>query len=374
MNKKDILTVFTIALLGTVTILWLTDNEESAAARGTDLDRQNGGVAVEITRPTVKTVADRLPYLGTVAGTRDGTLSFRIGGTLNEIKVEEGENVQKGMVLATVSVPELDAQRRRARSEFRKAQSSKAFWEREVTTDSTLYNEGAISQTVFNKTAFNYEQALSSYYAAEAALDEIREKIEQTRLEAPANGTIGSIMIREGSNIGPNQPVFFFHQGQPVIYADVLEQDLRKGIKEGTPVSAEIQNKMVTGRVDRIDYQAKPPFRSVRVFVSFNDSALGNRRPGAGISLAFEVNRQEEALLVPVSSIDLRGELPRLFKVTNQEKVEAVPVELGIQRGEYRQVKGNVSPSDRIISSGVNNVESGDRVEIARELTSNNIN
>ncbi|MFH5885747.1 efflux RND transporter periplasmic adaptor subunit [Halalkalibaculum sp. DA3122] len=374
MNKKDILTVFTIALLGTVTILWFTDNSESAAARDTNLTQQNGGVAVEVIRPTVKTVADHLPYLGTVAGTKDGTLSFRIGGTLNEIKVEEGENVKQGMVLATVSVPELDAQRRRAKSEFKKAQSSKVFWEREVTTDSTLYEEGAISQTAFNKTAFNYEQALSGYYAAEAALDEIQERIAQTQLEAPANGRIGSIMIREGSNIGPNQPVFFFHQGQPVIYADVLEQDFRKGIKEGSTVMADIKNKMVTGSVDRIDYQAKPPFRSVRVFASFPDSALASRPPGAGISLTFEVNRQEDALLVPVSSVDLRGDTPRLFKVNHQMKAEAVPVDLGIQRGEYRQVKGNVSPTDRIISSGVNNVESGQRVEIARELTSNNIN
>ncbi|MFH5833385.1 efflux RND transporter periplasmic adaptor subunit [Halalkalibaculum sp. DA384] len=372
MNKKDILTVFIIALLGTVTILWFTDNSESAAARDTNLTQQNGGVAVEVTRPTVKTVADHLPYLGTVAGTKDGTLSFRTGGTLNEINVEEGEAVKQGMLLAAVSVPELDARRRRAKSEFRKAQSSKVFWEREVTTDSTLYEEGAISQTAFNKTAFNYEQVLSGYYAAEAALDEIQERIAQTQLEAPANGRIGSIMIREGSNIGPSQPVFFFHQGQPVIYADVLEQDLRKGIKEGTPVSAELQNKMVTGRVERIDYQAKPPFRSVRVFTSFPDSALAGRPPGAGISLTFEVNRQEDALLVPVSSVDLRGDTPRLFKVNNQMEAEALPVELGIQLGEYRQVKGNVSPTDRIISSGVSNVKPGDRVEIARKLTSIN--
>lgn len=371
LNKKDIITVLIIALLGTMTVLWLTEDSTSAAQREINSPELDTGIAVEVTRPSVQTIKESLPYLGTIAGSKDGNLSFRIGGALEEIHVEESEKVQKGQVLAVVSVPELDAQRRRAESEFKKAKSSKTFWEREVSIDSTLYDDGAISQTVFNKTSFNYEQALSSYHSAKAALEEVREREKQTQLKAPAEGTIGSIMIREGSNIGPNQPVFFFHQGHPVIYADVLEQDIQKGIKVGSLVTAELNNQIIEGSVERIDSQAKPPFRSVRVFVGFQDGAFNGRPSGAGVSLSFEINKQENALMVPVSSIDLRKNTPRVFKVNNQQKVEAIPIELGIQKGEYRQIKGGVSSTDKIISSGVNNVENGDRVEIVREITVN---
>lgn len=368
-NKKDILIIFVITLLGTTAVLWVTADNSNAIQQSND--DQHTAVAVEVTQPTVKTVADHLPYLGTVAGTKDGNLSFRIGGTLNQILVEEGEKVQKNQLLATISVPELDAQIRRAQSEFNKAKSSKVFWEREVSIDSALYKDGAISQTVFNKTSFNYEQALSSFYAAKAALEEVRERQKQTRLHAPAKGTIGSIMIREGSNIGPNQLVFFFNQGEPTVYADVLEQDIRNGIKVGSSVTAELTNHTVKGKVERIDSHAKPPFRSIRVFTSFPDSAFYNRPSGSGVTLRFEINKQKNALLVPVSSIDLRSEHPRLFKIDNQMQAKAISVELGVQRDEFRQVKGNISPKDNIISSGINNVEPGDRVEITREITLN---
>ena len=368
-NKKDILIVFTIALFGTGAVLWLTGENEVNDQESNY--NQDTTVAVEITQPTVKTIAEQLPYLGTVAGTKDGNLSFRIGGTLNRILVEEGEKVQQGQLLATVAVPELDAQLRRAESEFNKAKSSQSFWKREVSIDSALYKDGAISQTAFNKTAFNYEQALSSFYAARAALEEVRERKKQTRLYAPAKGTIGSIMIREGSNIGPNQPIFFFHQGQPTVYADLLEQDIRKGIKVGSLVTAKLSNDTITGTVERIDSQAKPPFRSIRVFTSFPDSAFHDRPSGSGVTLRFEINKQKNALLVPVSSIDLRSDQPRLFKIDNQTQARPIPVELGVQRGEFRQVKGNISPNDNIISSGVNSVEPGDRVEITREITLN---
>ncbi|MDZ7657690.1 efflux RND transporter periplasmic adaptor subunit [Fodinibius sp.] len=370
MKKKDILTVFIIAFLGTAAILWITADTSSADQQ--ENTNQDAAVAVEITKPVVKTIADHLPYLGTVAGTKDGNLSFRIGGTLNQIYVEEGENVQQGQLLATVAVPELDAQLRRAQSELNKAKSSKAFWEREVSTDSTLYKDGAISQTVFNKTAFNYEQALSSFHAAKAALEEVRERKKQTQLHAPAKGTIGSIMIREGSNVGPNQPVFFFHQGEPTVYADVLAQDIQKGIKVGSSVTAKLSDSTITGTVERMDARAKPPFRSVRVFTSFPDNAFEGRRSGTGVTLTFEVNKQEDALLVPLSSVDLRGDQPRLFKITNQMTVEAIPVTLGIQDGELRQAEGEISHNDKIVSSGVNNVDPGDRVEIIREITLNN--
>ena len=369
MNKKDILTIFVIALLGTTAVLWVTADNSNAVQQSDD--DQPTAVAVEITQPTVKTVADHLPYLGTVAGTKDGNLSFRIGGMLDQIHVKEGDKVHENELLATISVPELDAQIRRAQSEFNKAKSSKTFWEREVSIDSALYKDGAISQTVFNKTNFNYEQSLNSFYAAKAALEEVRERKKQTQLHAPADGAIGSIMIREGSNIAPNQPVFFLHQGEPTIYADVLEQDIRKGIKVGSSVTAELTNHTVRGKVERMDSQAKPPFRSIHVFTSFPDSAFYNRPSGSGVTLRFEINNQENALLVPVSSIDLRSEHPRLFKINNQMQAKAISIELGVQRGEFRQVEGNISPKDKIISSGVNNVEPGDRVEITREITLN---
>lgn len=365
MTKKDIVTIFAAALLVTVAVLWLTDDSTSATGQEKYTSQQNSHVAVEVARPSVQTINDNLPYLGTVAGTNDGTLSFRIGGMLNSIYVEESEKVQKGQLLATVSVPELDAQYRRAKSEFDKAQSSKAFWGREVATDSTLYREGAISKTSFNKTAFNFEQALSSFHAAQAALEEVQERRKQTQLRAPAEGLIGSIEIREGSNIGPNQPVFFFHQGKPIIYADILEQDIQKGIRVGTPVTATMDNgKIITGSVERIDAQAKPPFRSVRVFVTFPAGVLTGIPSGAGFPLEFQVNMQEDALMVPVSAIDLRNGETRVLRVNAESIVEAVPVKLGLQRGELRQINGSVTTSDRIISSGITNVIPGDHVQI----------
>jgi RND family efflux transporter MFP subunit len=369
MNKKDILTVFTTAFIGTVVFMWISSESETVSAKDMD-SQQIETVAVEVANPDSKSIARHVPYLGTIAGSEDGNLSFRIQGMLNTILVEEGEKVRQDQLLATVSVPELDAQLKRVKSEFEKAKSSKNFWTREVSTDSSLYEEGAIAQTVFNKTAFNYEQALSGYYAARAALEEVRKRRDLTELRAPADGIVGSIMVREGSNVGPNQPVMFLQKGEPIVYADVLEQDIQKGIKIGTPVTAEWNNgEIIQGKVERIDFQAKPPFRSVRVFTSFPDVSFESSPSGAGISLQFEIDKENDALLVPVSAIDLRGESPRIFRVNDQMLVESVPVELGIQSGDMRQVKGRISPSDRIISSGVNNVEGGERVEIVREIT-----
>ena len=372
MIKKNRLLFFGTALLGALFIIWAINSGGTATIQEPASSAQGDTVAVEVTETAVATIADYLFYTGTVAGTKDGNLSFRLQGMLESIHAEEGEKVQKGRLLAAISIPELDAQLRRADSELKKAESSKGFWEKEAATDSTLYQEGAIAKTVFNKTTFNYEQALSSYNSAKAALEEAVERKKLTRLEAPADGTIGSVLVRQGSNVMPNQPVFFFRQGEPTVHADVIEQDIQKGIKQGSRVIAQLNSEeTIEGTVTRTDSQAKPPFRSVRVFISFPENVLDGRPSGAGVSLKFEVNRQDNALLVPVSSIDLRGDMPRLFKVNDQMNAEAIPIEPGIQQGQYRQVKGDISTTDKIISSGTNSVEDGDPVEIVREVKPN---
>lgn len=366
MSKKDILQVFVSAFLGTLIIMWATDDGESAIDGSKN--KSMSAVAVEVIQPKIETVANYLEYLGTVQGEKDGNLSFRIPGTLSSVQVREGEEVKKGKVLAKLEVPELDAQLERAESEFEKAKSAKAFWQNEMATDSSLFKEGAIAETVLNKTVFNYEQALSSYRAAKAALAEVSEREALTRLTAPSEGKVGSIMVREGSNVGPNQPVFFFHQGALVVHADILEQDIQTGIKVGGTVLAETQEATIKGKIERVDFQAKPPFRSVRVFVSFPPKAIADRPSGAGLPLKFEINKQEKAFMVPISAVDLRGGTPRLLRVSDQMEVEEVQVELGVQKGEYRQVTGRVSQKDKFISAGVSNVEPGDRVEVVKKI------
>jgi len=368
MNKKGIIIVFILAIAGILIFMWAAEKTKTAEG----LDRENEVTAVEVASPVSKEIASYVTYLGTVMGAKDGSLSFRIAGMLDAVHVREGEQVQKGDLLATLSVPELDAQLKRAESEFKKAQASLKFWEGEVATDSSLYQEGAIAETVLDKTVFNYDQAVSSYQAAKAAVEEVRERKELAYLKAPGSGIIGSIMVREGSNVGPNQPVIFFRQGSPVVYADVVEQDLQKGIKIGTPVIAELDTSAVKGEVERIDFQAKPPFRSVRVFVSFKDRSIASRPSGSGVTLKFEVTSKEKALLVPVSAVDRRSGEPRLLRVNESMKAEAVAVDLGMQIGENRQVQGKLSQQDRFISAGVSNVEPGDSVKIVRSITSNN--
>lgn len=365
MTKKEILTILSWAFFSTALITGLT------GSAGTDTDPEETETAdsrpvpVEVIHPAKDHISRIIPYLGTVKGDDDGHLSFRIQGTLAEIHVQEGQKVRRGEVLATLSVPEMDAQLRRAESEFERSEAAKVFWESELQTDRTLFNEGAIARTVLDKTAFNFEQALGSYNAAAAAVTEVQKRLELATLTAPAPGIIGSILVQEGVNVGPNQPVFFFNSGRPVIFAEVLEQDIRQGISVGTIVTAEDSaGNPVAGRVERMDFQAKPPFRTVRVFVTLPEPVLSDRPSGAGIPLDFHVNRQEHALMVPLSAIDLRDRDPRVLRVTDRSIAEAVPVELGLESGELRQISGRISESDRIISSGITNVVPGDRVRI----------
>jgi len=371
MSKKYKITAGIVTGLVIIVLVVLWGREDSPAEK---TGEASSAVAVEVARPVKQQISEQVPYLGTIVGSKDGNLSFRIQGTLTDMYVKESQKVERGQRLARLSIPELDAQLNRATGEFERATSNRAYWQGELQTDSVLYREGAIAKTALDRTHLNVEQAQGSYRAAEGALQEVQERLQLTTLRAPTPGVIGTIMVRTGSNVSPNQPVFFFHTGTPVIYADVLEQDIQKGIAVGSRVTTkDEQEETIEGRVERIDFQAKPPFRSVRVFVSFPETWITHRPSGAGLSLEFEIGNQDEALMVPVSAIDLRNGSPRILRVNGQNRAEEIAVDLGIQRGELRHIKGAISESDQIIIAGINNVEPGDKVQIMNGSNANQV-
>lgn len=333
----------------------------------TDRQTARGKTAVEVMNPRVTDLEKRVSYRGRVEGENDGLLSFRVGGTLSDIFVEEGQLVEKGALLARLEVDELQERMKRASSEVSKAEDQFNFWIREYRIDSILVKQGAVSETRYHQSLLNYQSARSSLNAARHALAETRIMVEYASLKAPYTGYIGTIQMNPGVNIGPNEPVMFLHAGAPRIELNVLEQDVRNGLKAGSPVY--IDECDGTGNVQRIDAQARPPFESVRIYVTLPSSCLAGRRPGSYMTVELVQQTFQNAFLVPESAIDLRGARPRVFRVNDRDIVEAISVDLGIQQGNWRQVKSPLSAKDRIIYTGTVTVSPGTPVKVIEKDT-----
>lgn len=328
-------------------------------------------VAVSVTHPATDTVFHGARYLGVVEGTGDAPLSFRIGGTIARLYVQEGERVAAGQFLAELASPESAARLERARMELARAEANLQHWERERDIDKRLYEKGAVPRSKLDQTRLTYENALRGRDAARAGVDEAASLAGAAELRAPRSGVVGRIDRSAGETVMPGQPVLLLSAGARRVRADVLEKDRGRGIRQGSRAHLEAHVcPDAAGEVARVDAAVRAPLQSVRVYVDVPEACLDGLPAGAEVPVTFLLQPEADATLVPISAVDLRGGTPRVFRVGPDLAAEAVPVALGLQQGDWQQVQGALSPDDRIVVTGTTNLQPGTRVQVAEELAS----
>ena len=322
-------------------------------------------VPVRVSAPERDTAWTLLPYRATLEGDRDAALSFRIGGEVARVHVREGERVSAGALLAELDASELGAALRRAEAELDRARAQEAHWDEELAVDERLLQVGAVSRSRLEATRLSHRSAALAREAAEAAMAEVQARADGTRLRASHPGIVSRIEVAEGEAVVPGRPVLTLSGGEHRIRVEVLERDRARGIRTGVSVRVSAPGCPAgEGRVTLVDAAARPPFGSVRVYVAPEGPCFHGLSPGAPVEVTFRLEGVPDALFVPLSAVDFRGGTPRVFRVTPNEIVEAVPVVLRSQRGNLQEVEGPLGPGDRIVVVGATNLRPGDPVRI----------
>jgi multidrug efflux pump subunit AcrA (membrane-fusion protein) len=116
--------------------------------------------------------------------------------------------------------------------------------------------------------------------------------------------------------------------------------------------------------VTRLEGTARPPFGSVRVYVSADSPCLETRSTGTPVEVTFHLEGAPDARFLPLSAVDFRGGSPRVFRVGADDRVEVVPVTLGALAGDVQELFGALSAEDRVVVTGASNLRPGDRVRV----------
>ncbi|MGL5317193.1 MAG: efflux RND transporter periplasmic adaptor subunit [Bacteroidales bacterium] len=127
---------------------------------------------------------------------RTSELSFRVGGLVKQMDRYSGNFVRKGDVIARIDSRDFKIRRERAYASYLQAEA-------EYKRLNTLFDQGNISASSFEKAKANYLIAKSNYDTAENELND-------TALRAPFDGYIQEVMIEAHQEVRSAQPAFRF--------------------------------------------------------------------------------------------------------------------------------------------------------------------
>ncbi|MDR8393993.1 efflux RND transporter periplasmic adaptor subunit [Aliifodinibius sp. S!AR15-10] len=130
---------------------------------------------------------------GVLASKSEVNLSFKVGGYIETILAEEGDNVKKGDLLARLNRAEIDAQVAKARNAFEKAK-------RDLKRIRDLYRDTVA-------TLEQVQDLETAYEVARAELEIARFNQENATIHATADGRILKKYSERGEQVSPGTPV-----------------------------------------------------------------------------------------------------------------------------------------------------------------------
>jgi RND family efflux transporter MFP subunit len=302
---------------------------------------------VDLASPTRGMALDAVYATGVVEPSLEIRIVPRTPGRIVELRVDEGDRVKRGQLLArledddlSATVAELEARARYARGVHER--------------NTELRRSGLISVDAV-------ERAKTDLEAAEAALRRSRDTRAQMQLTAPADGTI----IRRDAEIGEyapvNTPLFYMAGPQPLrIAAEVDEEDMPR-VVPGQRVlirSDAFPERSFEGRVLEITPRGDTVARSYRVRIGF----VGESPLPIGMSTETNIVIEERptALLVPASALADDA----VWVVAADGRVARRALKIGVRAPDRVEVLEGLAEGDSFVDRPPATLHDGQRVRV----------
>jgi membrane fusion protein, multidrug efflux system len=301
----------------------------------------------------------------TISGYSETSIFAKIPGYLKEIRVDKGDRVRQGEILAVLSSPELDEQVADARHNL---------WLQQVTEtrNQGLVLTHAISQQIADNSRGAELQAADTYR-------QLRAMQSYETIRAPFDGIVTARYFDPGALVAqtttPSQSELLSHVSEtatPIVMLATLKplrvyasvpQDVANFVHDGglaTVTVEQFPNRTFTGRVTRHPQALDPSIRMMLVEVDLpnSDDAL---YPGMYGMMSLNVTVTASAPLVPDDALIFRdGKV--LVPVVRESKVHLAPVRLGYDNGYAVEVTG-ISRNDLIALNLGQSATEGERVQ-----------
>ena len=166
-------------------------------------------------------------YVGTVQSRHEVNEAFRVGGKVVQRKIEVGQKVRDGDVLAVLDDTDYRLAEEAARQQLTAAttQAKQAASDRQRL--SALKTDGSVSVSDDEKAQTGAQTTSATAEAEEKKLELARNRLKYTVLRASQGGVVTAVKFEVGQVVAEGQPIVTIaNDGEPEIVADVPEDHL----------------------------------------------------------------------------------------------------------------------------------------------------
>jgi RND family efflux transporter MFP subunit len=322
-------------------------------------------LTVSTARPSTAELPLRMGANGNVAAWQEAVIGSESNGLrLLEVRVNVGDVVKKGEVLAVFSADTVNADVAQARAALQEAQANAEEAAANARRGEALRSSGAMSEQQVAQYLTAANTATARVAAARATLTQQQLRLKYTNVVAPDSGVISARNATVGAVVGAGTELFrLIRQGRLEWRAEVTAADIGR-IKPGTRAIVKAANgSEVTGKVRMIAPTVDAQTRTALVYVDLPPAMSGNAPLKAGMFAGGEFEMgASNALTVPQQAIAVRDGFNYVFRLNADSRVSQQKITTGRRLGERIEVLGGLAPDAQIVVSGAGFLNDGDLV------------
>ncbi len=317
--------------------------------------RRGGAMTVRVDKVVRGVLQATEPILGRLVLREGGVVAARAAGGVDKIRVQVGDRVQKGDVIAVLDTDIARAKLAYQKAELRIAQQELARFE--------LLKSG--NSMAFAKA--KYEDAQQRVVRAQANVRLAEIALRDAVIRAPYPGIVTKRHTEVGSYVSTGAPVVTLINVDSLEIEVDLPSDRSAGLKPGTTVRFDmrtIRNQRAVVRAVIPEQNALTRTLAVRLTPKFQRADT----PGAvnqPVTLHMPTGTPRMAVSVHKDAIVNRGGTNLVYVVVEGK---AVPrkVDLGESFGSRFEVLGGVEPGDLVVTRGNERLRPGQPVAIRK--------
>ena len=314
-------------------------------------------------------------FSGVVEAADSSSIGFEVSGNVREMRVDVGDRITKGQVLAVLDKRTYNLNVQAAEAEVGRAKVQLADKRNDLDRFQRINKQdpGAVSQAALDNSQAAVDGALKQVQFTKSGLKLAQRDLNKTVLRAPFDGVIANRYIDAFNEVARGQKCFDTYELTGMEVAISIPEDAIDDIQmdqKGEIQFSVFADRTYHGKVTEISKVAgNANAFPIKLTIEDPDQRI---RPGmtARVTLLLSGDDQKAAYLVPLSAMAQRGDATKGFVFIYDPQTSTVKktqIESGSVRGNDAVIFGGVKDGDIVAVAGVSFLEDGQKVKLMEQ-------
>lgn len=314
-----------------------------------------------------------LTGLGSVQAFNSVNVKSRVDGQLTQVAFREGQQVQKGELLAVIDPRPYEVALSQAQATlFRdQAQLRDARLNYERFKD-LLQQSGAMSQQQVDTQKATSDQLEGTVRSDQAAIDSAKLNLTYCHITAPLAGRIGIRLVDVGNMVhaSDTNPLLVITQLQPISVLFTLPEDqlpsvaqrMRQGALSVDAYSRDDLTKIDSGKLQTIDNTIDPTTGTGRLKAVF-DNKGDTLWPNQFVNIHLLLEVRKDAIAIPAAAIQRGPQGTFVYALKADQTVEVRPVTVSLTQNNTTVIASGLAVGDTVVVDGQDKLQAGAKVQ-----------